>query len=142
MVARGLPLPGVEVAGDRPFVVASRHANGAVAVGILPRSVEGTGERRTPAAEVSIELPAGSGPIGVFGSPHRLTLRGEAVAGAVKVYGQDLACDKAYDLTSRVSLGEGSLTVGQSLIRELCAAGVADGSEPGFVLSLEPGDGG
>ena len=66
-VARGLPLPQVAAEGEPPYVVASHHPNGAVAIAALPRTSPELGSYM-PAADVTLDLSAfdSVGPIGVL----------------------------------------------------------------------------
>jgi len=59
VLSRGMPLPRVTAVRDElPFVVASRHPNGAVAVGILPRLSNSRGFiRRRPGLRLNRTVP-------------------------------------------------------------------------------------
>jgi len=135
-IARGMPLPEVS-ADEPPYVVASRHPNGAVAVATLPR----TGARRGlyyPLAGVSIDVDKVDALIGVFGSYAQLTLQfGRSVAGR-RVLAQDLAAETPVDITALVHFGDSSVTLPGTVIQRagLLAAAPGDLSDPGLVLRL------
>jgi hypothetical protein len=139
VVARGLPLPEVEAAGEVPYVAAARHPGGATAVGTFPRVL---GERRLtlPLASVTLELAPETDVVGVFGRYERLVLRLGEGRRVARVRAQDLAGDEAVDVTDRVEVKEGTVVVPGTLIDEvgLSAATAGDLSEPGLVLKLEP----
>ncbi len=66
-ISRGLDLPKVEMPNgeESPFVLASKCANGAVAISTIGRA---TGrEYVTPKARVTLDVGNASGPIGIFG---------------------------------------------------------------------------
>jgi hypothetical protein len=138
IVARGLPLPEVKAAGEPPYVVASRHPNGALAVGTFPRVL---GERRqsTPLAAVAVELGATTERVGVFGRYQSLALRLAEGRSPARVWAQDLAGSRAVDVTDRVGRVDGALVLPGSLIEEigLSARTPGDLSEPALVLKLE-----
>lgn len=136
-VSRGMPLPQVAAEGDRPFVVASRHPNGCVAVATLPRS---SPDRRieTPPADVALDIGWGEEPVGIFGTYRTLTLRLAGPRGARRIWAQDLAGDVARDVTEYVLQGDDAVTLPGALIRDigLSAASAGDRSGPGAVLAL------
>jgi len=135
-VARGLPLPEVAAEGERPFVVASRHPNGCVAVATLPRS---SPDRRieTPLADVALDIGEGRAPVGIFGAYRTLTLRLAEPRGTRRIWAQDLVDDEARDVTDYVQ-GDDFVTLPGALIRDigLSAVSANDRSESGMVLAL------
>lgn len=135
-VARGLPLPRVSAA-ESPFVVASRHPNGAVAVATLSRISTATGIHH-PLAEVTLEIPDASLTLGVLGRYRSLTLDLAVPLGARHVWAQDLAGDTAVDITEQIQRSEHRLVLSDELIRRvgLSAATPGDLSEPGLILQL------
>jgi hypothetical protein len=143
VVVRGMSLPAVRPApeGDAqdgvPFVVAARHRNGAVSVATLPRTAETRGIYH-PRAHVTLPLEELEGPLGVFGHYATLRLQLPAGLGGRRVWAQDLAGDKAEDVTGRVArTGEGLLFAGE-LLEELglTAATPGDRSAPGLVIRM------
>lgn len=136
--ARGLPLPKVTTEDEPPFVVASRHPNGATAVATLPRRLVGRGEF-LPHADVAVAVADPARPIGVFGEYRSLTLALPAGRSVRRVLAQDLAADAAVDVTSRVQLAPGRVIVPGELIARVgrAAQSKGDASGPGLVLQLE-----
>ncbi|HYN04818.1 MAG TPA: hypothetical protein VE359_20370 [Vicinamibacteria bacterium] len=136
--ARGLPLPRVAADGEPPFVVASRHPSGATAVATLPRRLVGRGEFM-PLADVTVEVVDASQPVGVFGEYRTLTLALAAGRRVTRVLAQDLAADRTVDVTGRVALQAGSVTIPGAVIAEVgrSAQTPGDFSRPGLVLRLE-----
>ena len=137
-ISRGLDLPDVQVgaAGLPPFVLASRSANGAVAVTTVGRTVG----RQYLNPSVAVVLPVGNapGPFGIFGYYGSLTLQFDHPPGRVRMLAQDLAGEEAADVTSAVTLRGNTLFIPGALIAKigLSAAGKNDLSEPGLVLTL------
>lgn len=136
-VGRGTALPEVSAQGEAPFVAASCHPNGSLAVATLPRIRRGQGIH-FPLADVSLDAGAGDRPVGVFGRYRSLRLRLSGPLGARRLWAQDLAGDKATDVTSQVTLHSNAITLTGELIERvgLSAATPGDLSNPGLVLAL------
>jgi hypothetical protein len=136
-VARGTKLPEVAAVGAAPFVIASRHPNGMLAVATLPRITAQQGIH-FPLADVSIEVGAGDRPIGIFGRYRSLTLRLTREMGNRRIWAQDLAGDEAVDVTTQTRRDGSTLTLSGELIERvgLSAATPGDVSSPGMVLAL------
>ncbi len=139
-VARGMPLPDVSVpdAGPAPYVLASRHPNGATSIATLPRISTGAGSY-FPLADISIEIADATAPIGIFGRYRSLTLKLSAEPGSCRIFAQDLAGDKAADITDRVKCEGKTITLCGKLIKQvgLSAAAPGDLSEPALVLVIK-----
>jgi len=136
-VSRNMPLPEVgSDAPDRPFVLATRYPNDAVAVATVGRSLGR--EYVLKEVPVEIEVPAKASPVGIFGRYESLTLRYPAALGKVRVWAQDLAGKEAVDITSRVTAEGNRLTIPGPVISEigLAAATEGDVSDPGMVLTI------
>lgn len=136
-VSRNMPLPKVDSDDPaRPFVLATRYPNDAVAVTAVGRSLG----REYVLLEVPVEVdvPAVESPVGVFGRFRSLTLNYPSTLGKVKVWAQDLADSEAVDITSRVKVDGNRLVIPGSVIAEagLSAATEGDNSDPGMVLKL------
>ena len=115
VVARGTGLPTVKPRGDsRPYVLAGRHPNGALSVGVLPR-VRENGACWTPSAEISLSEPLDAEvPLAVFGEVAAVHV---PVRGRVeKVWAADLADGVEREVPATCSNGFLHLDV------EACAA--------------------
>lgn len=138
-VSRGMPLPEVSCTGeDRPFVLASRYPNGAVAIASIGRAMG----RRYVSREVDVTMVAESveAPVGVFGYFKNLTI---VYPSSVRlkgrnVYAQDLAGDEPVDITGSVKIEGSRLTIPSEVIRTigLMKASKDDCSDPGLVLKV------
>ena len=157
-VSRGVALPTVTPARDDanpcgeaqravPFVVASKHANGAFAIGTLGRYNDTLGYC-TPKASVRLDWPkdeamTGAPPtrqlVGVFGKFGSLTLALPPLWKVSQVLAQDLLANAALDITSRVHLNGSVIDIDGSVLSELGTAARSSGdvSEPGLVLALK-----
>jgi hypothetical protein len=138
-VARGLPLPQVDSGrGPAPYVIASRNPNGAVSVATLPRISTGKGIY-FPLVDVSIEIADATAPVGIFGRYRSLTLNLTEDLGKCSILAQDLAGDRAVDITNQVELQGKKIIVPGSLIGQvgLSAATPNDLSEPAIVLVIK-----
>lgn len=127
-----------------PFVVASKHANGAFAVGTLGRYNDTLGYC-TPPAHVGLEWPEDTRLpdnhqqiVGVFGQFGSLKLSLPPLWKVSRVLAQDLLADTAQDITTRVHLNASDVTLSGDLVMEVgtSARSAGDVSEPGLVLSL------
>jgi hypothetical protein len=139
ITARGIDPPEVVDAGDGvPFVVASRNPNGAVAVAALQRTLPG-GIIRTPRAQVKLKVGSIKHPIGIFGPYHTLTLEFDEPIAKLRILAQDLAGDRAVEITNEVKREGRTLTLSGELIDRvgLSAKTHDDLSEPGLVLNFE-----
>lgn len=136
-VSRGMPLPTVDGASDLPYVVASQHPNGAVAVATLPRATAHT-ERTTPLAHVGVQIHDLAAPIGIFGQYRTLTLRLAQPRSGRRIWAQDLAADEAVDITDLVGDDEQTVLLPGELLHRLGthAQTPDDPSEPGLVLAF------
>jgi len=135
-VSRDMPLPVVEGVDDPPFVVCSRHPNGATAVATLPRTSLENRNRSTPLADVSIE--SGDGKIGIFGRYRSLRVRHKNASARSRVWVQDLAGEIAVDVTSAISIdGSDVVFPGELLDRiGLQARSPGDLSDPACVVKI------
>ncbi len=134
VLARGINLPRVAaVESELPFVVASRHPNGAVAVGCLPR-LSPSHRFSTPLAKIALDVDCTDRNIGIFGRFAEISFPVDS--GCHRLFGQDLATDEAVELTSMVKQENGIMTVPGSVTRLLTIPD-PDLSEPGILLHPE-----
>ena len=144
-VARGMPLPDVTLASGtvRPYVLASRNPNGAVAIATLGRTLcPSATERRWVTgenADVTLSLGRVTGPIGIFGRYHSLTLVLDRPLHARRVLAQDLAGEMPMDITRFLQVAGKQIRIPGRVIDRvgLSAASPGDKSEPGLVLVVE-----
>jgi hypothetical protein len=138
-ISRGMPLAEVHCLEDPPYVLCSRHPNGALAVGTLPR-VSSPREIHYPRADVIIEIPEIKYPIGIFGRYASLTLEvpEDLQLKKIKIYAQDLAGREAHEITQKITINNHSITIPGEVIEEvgLSAASKEDLSDPGFVIRI------
>lgn len=144
IVTRGLPLPEVALAsgGVKPFVVASRNPNGAVAVATLGRTICPSATDRQwitgEVADVTLQVGQYSGPIGIFGRYHSLTLVFDKPVTARRILAQDLAGDIPQEITRQVRVSGSRVTIPGAVIDRIGrnAATPGDKSDPGLVLVI------
>ncbi len=138
-ITRGLPLPEVKAEHEPPFVIASRHPNGAVAVATLGRTMPEKGYFFSE-ADVTLEVGDLRGPIGVFGYYRSLTLVFDKPVSGKRIWAQDLAGEEATDITNQVKIDGNRVILSGELIKTigLAAAGKDDVSDPGLVMVIEP----
>jgi hypothetical protein len=136
-IARNIELPRVTSTGDKPFVFASRFANGAVAIGVQERTCPGRAWYMPP-ANVELHVENASGPFGIFGNCRMLTLVFHQPLTGNRVLAQDLATDEALDVTDRVRVDGRRLQLTEANLRSfgLRAVSKGDVSSPGLVLAL------
>ena len=139
---------GPSLASAVPYVVASRHANGAVAVATLGR-MDASALWYFPLANVSIRVdnappaPVLPGPFGIFGHYSALTLgfsEDVRAGGALRLLARDLLGGAPADITSSVVIGAGGLavTIPGAVIDAIGTAQrtPGDASDPGLLLEL------
>jgi hypothetical protein len=136
-IARNIALPRVTAAGDKPFVFASRFANGAIAVGAQERTRPGRAWYM-PTANVELHVGDAAGPFGIFGSLTTLTLVFDRPLAGKRVLAQDLAADDVLDVTDRVRIDGQKLQLTEANLRSFGLRTVSNGdvSSPGLVLAL------
>lgn len=136
-ISRNMELPEVKAKDEKPFVLAGRFPNGAVAVGALARVAVGR-PNFVPPAEVCIDVAGAAGPIGVFGSFAKLTITGRRFPSNARVLAQDLAGSTAVDITRQVRITGSELAIPGEVLRRvgLSAARSGDSSLPGLVLQV------
>ncbi|RYD23325.1 MAG: hypothetical protein EOP88_04620 [Verrucomicrobiaceae bacterium] len=138
----GLPLPTVKTAsGEVPYVIASRHPNGALTIATLGRTLCPTPKDRkygTPLADITLESGKLTGPIGIFGHYSSLTLTFDGPLKGRTILAQDILDKQARDITSRVVIKDNSITIPGKLIDQigLEKADRGDKSDPGMVISI------
>lgn len=137
VVARGLPLP--EVRGENteiPYVLASRHPNGSLAVSVMPVLDRHRGSF-TPTASISLEAalePCVS--LAVFGVAGSVSLR-DGTCGA-RVFARDILGGDKVELTPLCRHKEGRIVLPGDLLARIGAAlnPSDDDSQPGVVVEI------
>jgi len=134
-IARNLDLPEVTASGPKPFVLAARFPNGAVALATQGRMAGGN-QWSQPRATVTLNLADASGPVGIFGRFEALTLVFDKPTAGQRFLAQDLAGTRAVDITRRVRTSGAKVTIPGEIID---GVGLADStsddiSDPGLVL--------
>jgi hypothetical protein len=132
-VARGMELP--EVKSDTlPYVVCSKFPNGNYAIATLIRTDSVKGFVK-PLADVTLDCDKPS-MIAVFGNYNKLTLKFDSLNGMKQLFAQDLAGNKAIDITDLVKLENNTFTLEGSLIKTVGTSATTQGdvSEPGVLL--------
>ncbi len=135
--SRNIKLPIVKSSGDKPFVIAARFPNGAVAVGVHQRT-RADHAWFMPHADVVLDVGSANGPFGIFGQFGSLTLTFARSLRGVKVLAQDIAGDRAMDITHSVKIGERDLYIPGDLISSVGLADATPGdlSDPGMILKV------
>jgi len=142
-ITRGrLPLPTVKVdAGEPPFVIASRHPNGALTIATLGRTICASPTDRkywTPLADITLAAGKLTGPIGIFGRYQTLTLVFDTPMTGRTILAQDILDTQAKDITGQVVVNGNSITMPGKLIEHigLEKATPGDKSDPGMVIAI------
>ena len=142
----GLPLPLVKVeAGEAPFVIASRHPNGALTIATLGRTLCASSTDRkywTPLADITLAAGKLTGPIAIFGHYKSLTLTFDAPMAGRTILAQDILGDQARDITVQAIIQGNTVTLPGKLIEQigLEKATPGDKSDPGLVISISKTD--
>jgi hypothetical protein len=127
-------LPIVKSDSINPYVICSRFPNGNYAVGTMLRtdSVKGF---IYPLADVAIQCDQ-LAPVGIFGNFKSLTIYYNPENNFKQVFMQDLAGDKAIDITDLIIRDKKSIKISGEILKlvGLSAAEKNDISEPGSLL--------
>ncbi len=138
-VARWMKLPDVKCEGEPPYVICSKHPDGAIAVGTLPR-VSSDKKIYYPLADVTVQSDNINNLIGIFGRFNSLTivLPANEDFKIDKIYGQDLAGESAIDITKRVEVKSGKILIPGEVIDMIGLSSASEGdlSEPGMVMKI------
>lgn len=139
-MSRNMPLPVVTDGADdpmRPFLMASRYPNGAVAVSAVERS---QGRRSVQkAVGVSIKVEEWDKPVGVFGYYKELTVNFDTeIPAGKRLFAQDLIAKEAQDITDEVRIEGRKLIVPGHVIQRIgkMAQSSSDKSAPGLVMQF------
>ena len=138
----GLSLPTVKVdSGEPPFVIASRHPNGAITIATLVRTIcTSPADRRcwTPLADITLAAGKLTGPIGIFGHYKTLTLAFDAPMSVRTILAQDILDHQPKDITTQATIKGNTVTLSGNLIDQvgLEMASPGDKSDPGMVISV------
>jgi len=139
-ISRNMPLPEIAaISPDKaPFVMASRYPNGATTIVTTERTLGR--ECVLPPVDVSIQLHDLYKPVGIFGKYKSLVLNfnKKVDRSTIKVLGQDLAGDRAVEITDRLMIKDNQITIPGELIETvgLMDATKGDESLPGLVLQI------
>ncbi len=135
-VSRNMPLPQVTAKGEKPYVVCSIQPDtGALCVAAVPRTYGGKIDA-APLAAIRVEGGAASDPIGLFGRFDSLTITFREPLEGCRVYAQNLLSDTAQDVTDRVGLFDGCLTVPGDLTLEIGSPEDSVSGIPAVVLRI------
>lgn len=142
IVSRNMPLPIVDDhTKERPYILSSTYPSGAIAISAIGRTLG----RQYICKEVAVTAHAKDwhAPIGLFGYFKEVCLLyPEPIChkknSKPRVLAQDLAGDKAVDITTDVTIEECKLTISGAVIRRigLMASSVNDMSAPGLVIKI------
>jgi len=136
-ISRNLELPEVRCAGDKPFVFTARFPSGAAAIGAHGRlSIDGGW--RVPKPDVRWKLDNSPGPFAIFGYFSSVALVFDQPIGKTRILAQDLAAEKAYDISESVQSRGSEVVIPQGVIERLGLEGSSPGdqSAPGLLIQL------
>ncbi len=139
-ISRNMPLPQVTASrgSEVPFVMASRYPNGATAIVTTERTL-GRKCVLKPIV-VTAQMDDLYKPIGIFGKYKSLVLHfnEEIDLSAIQVLGQDLASDRAVEITDRLVVKGNRITVPGELIEAVGLMNATEGDEslPGLVIQV------
>ena len=135
VVTRGMSaLPEVTDLGEGvPFVTAMRHANGALAVGAMPRVVDRKGFR-FPKCDVAVPEDARNAPVGIFGSFNSVAF--ECAAKGARVLARDLAGEELHDVTKACTFTGGRVILPGDVLARIGTEAIGDKSMPGTLVEI------
>ena len=137
-VTRGLPLPEVKGAnGEVPFVLGSRHPNGALMFAALP-VLDPVKMSYTPKADVRFGAALEPGvPVGVFGEFGSLVL--DDRTDGRRVLAHDILGGESVDITAQCHRAAGRIVLPGDVIAGIGSSqnGKGDDSQPGAVILVQ-----
>ncbi len=139
-VSRNMPLPRLDnTNANRPFVMASRYPTGQTAIVTMGRSL---GDRyQTTPIRVEVEAGAWNREVGIFGYYDELVITYESLPlRPFRILAQDLASDRAWDITDAIQVKGTQITLPGELITRIGQTandGAQDLSDPGLVLLIK-----
>ncbi len=139
-ISRCMPLPVTnDTTSLRPYLLASKYPNGAVAVVVIGRTIDRS--YRVRKVDVSIEAESWLKPLGIFGYYKSLTVnfRNSLKSPShTRVWAQDLAGETPVEITDKVEITQNSLTIPGNVIQQvgLMAKTKNDLSSPGLVVQV------
>ncbi len=139
-VARGMALPEVVSDQEMPYVICSENPSGAITIATLPRLSSEQGQNYSLAdVAINIKNSRKLPPVGVFGIYKSLAITFDSNIAINKVFAQDLAGDKAIDITDLIKTDGAKIKINGELLRlvGLSSASKNDVSEPGLLLVFE-----
>lgn len=139
IISRRMSLPVLDnKEEERPYILASRYTNGAVAIAAIGRTLGH--EYISSPASVTATLPDWEHPIGLFGHFKEVTLvLSEPSAGKIKkIYAQDLAGETPVDITRKVKIYKDRIVIPGKVITGvgLMSGTEGDLSDPGLVIKI------
>ena len=139
IVSRGIENPKVTPrnAGNmQPYVQATLHPNGSFALSMTPRMTAGSDRIHNPRADVDVNLDCLNRKICLFGVNGDVSFK-LAAGRQVEVLAQDLLEKEAIDVSDRVKISGGKLTVPASLGKEVVKLRRGDWTEAYVLLVRE-----
>lgn len=136
-LSRSVELPEVTCTGRKPFVFTARFPNGAAAIGSHGRMSTYRGWW-VPKADVYWKLGNSTGPFGMFGYFESVTLAFDRPVGKIQILAQDLAGNRACDITQFVVVRGQEITFPGQVISRVGLEGATPGdiSAPGLLIKL------
>ena len=137
VVALNDELPNVEYLDDeKPYILCNRHKNGAFAIAVMPRFKQDI-DFYTPSVNLNITQKIDM-PIGIFGEVNQVNIEFDESVEDKKIFAQDLASDKAVDITSDCLVEKNVVKISGELISKIGKSEncFADKSKPGLVIKL------
>ena len=133
-IARNMPLPEVESAGDKPYVLCSVHPdNGTLCVAATPRTF-GENIDFTPLASIGVKGGSPDALVGLFGRFESLTIEFEKTIEDRRVFAQNPLNDTAQDITPLVTLSGCRLTIPGDVMLQVGAPEDPEKGIPAIVL--------
>lgn len=136
-IARNINLPEVHANGEKPFILATRFPNGAVAVAAQERTTSGHAWYM-PICDVTLSVGNAPGPFGIFGDFRSLTLTFDKAIGNTRVLAQDLAGEISVDVSDALQRQGNNVSISGEIIRRIGLQNATPGdlSSPGLVLAF------
>lgn len=120
----------------KPYIVSTRHTNGAFAIAVLPRLISEE-EFYTPSVKLNITQDVDK-PIGIFGETKEVEIKFNTSVENKNIYAQDLASSEAVDITYDCITSGSIVKISGELLNKIGTSKnpVGDESKQGLVIKL------
>lgn len=132
ILCRNIHMPKVNKSKINPYVIASKHPNGATSIAFLPRIKDC--KHFTPKINASIKWESNK-PLSIFGFFNEITINTNKSLKNKRIFAQDLLCNEAIDITDKIIITNKSLKIKSIVLPYKQSPN--DNSAPGVMIFIK-----